>query len=85
MNSKILKSGIIIGVGTQIMFVALVLFSDNFRANLSNLLKNNMMISAVFYLGFTIVKAIDIILLMIAPFAYLLFLIPENKKSSIKS
>ena len=82
MNSKILKRVFIIGVSTQIVFIAFVLFSDNFRDILSNLLESNMMINAFFYLVLFVLRAIDIMLLMIAPFASLLFLLSKNKKKA---
>lgn len=79
LNSKILKRVFIIGVSTQIVFIGLALFSDNFRGALSNLLKSNLIISVFFYLVLFVLRAIDIILLMIAPFAPLLFLLSKKK------
>ncbi|MGL4248739.1 MAG: hypothetical protein ACRCR5_08130 [Lactococcus garvieae] len=83
MNSKILKRVFIVGVSAQIVFIALVLFSDNFRVALSNLLKSNTMIAAVFYLALFVLRSMDILLLIIAPFAS--FLLSKNKKSHLNS
>lgn len=81
MNFKILKRVFLIGVSAQIVFIALVLFSDNFRVALLNLLKSNiMMINVVFNLVSCLLLAMDYILLIIAPFALLLFLLSKNKK-----
>jgi len=83
LNFKILKRVFIIGVSAQIMFIALVLCSDNFKVVLSNLLESNMMLNAFFNWVSFLLLAMDHILLMIVPFASLL--LSKNKKSSIKS
>ncbi|MFK4927039.1 hypothetical protein ACI1TM_10445 [Lactococcus garvieae] len=75
MNSKIIKRGVIVGVGVQIVFIALVLLSDDFRVAFSNLLKSNMMIEAVFNWVLFLLWGIDIMLIMITPLASLLFLL----------
>ena len=85
LNYKILKRGVIVGVGVQIVFIALVLLSDDFRVDFSNLLKSNMMIKAVFNWVLFLLWGIDIMLIMIAPLTSLLFLLSKNKKSNIKS
>jgi hypothetical protein len=78
LNSKIIKRGVIVGVCAQIVFIALVLFSDDF---IFGLLKSNiMMINVVFNLVSLILLAMDHILLIIAPAVYLLFLLSKNKK-----
>lgn len=63
------------------MFVAFVLFSDNFRVALLNLLKSNTMINVAFNWVSFLLLAMDHIFLMIAPFAFLLFLLSKNKKT----
>jgi hypothetical protein len=85
LNSKIIKRGVIVGVSVQIVFITLVLFSDDFRVALLNLLKSNMIINVIFNLLSFLLLATDYILLMITPFVSLLFLLSKNKKSSIKS
>ena len=82
LNSKILKRVFIIGVCAQIMFIALFLLSENFRVTLSNLLESNIMIYTVFNLVLLVLWAIDTMLLMIAPFGYLLYLLSKNKKKT---
>nr|WP_228406804.1 hypothetical protein [Lactococcus garvieae] len=71
----------IIGVSAQIVFIALVLFSDNFRVALLNLLKSNIIIiNVAFNLVSFLLLAMDHIFLIIAPFALFLFLENKNKK-----
>lgn len=81
LNYKILKRGVIAGVGVQIVFIALVLLSDDFRVALLNLLKSNiLMINVVFNWVSFLLLAMDHMLLIIAPFVSLLFLLSKNKK-----